>query len=125
MVGHPVSGYSVGEFMFSVCQQSDGRSMSEQHLEDFLILRKLDESITKEQLNAASEQSGEVLQELRDEGVGIRWVDSEVMTTDDGKATGTFCHYRAEDEQAVREHADRAGLPVTRIDRRGDPLEGE
>ena len=33
--------------------------------------------------------------------------------------------YRAESEDAVREHADRAGLPATRIDRRGQPLEGE
>ncbi|NIC00323.1 DUF4242 domain-containing protein [Halobacterium sp. R2-5] len=99
--------------------------MSEQDLEDFLILRELDEPITEEELDAAGEQSGEALQELRDEGVGIRWVDSEVMKTDDGKVAGTFCHYRAEDEQAVREHADRAGLPATRIDRRGDPLDGE
>jgi len=99
--------------------------MSEQDLEDFLILRELDEPITEEELDAAGEQSGEALQELRDEGVGIKWVDSEVMKTDDGKVVGTFCHYRAEDERAVREHADRAGLPATRIDRRGDPLDGE
>lgn len=99
--------------------------MSDQDLEDFLILRELDEPITEDELDAAGEQSGEALQALRDEGVGIRWVDSEVMKTDDGKVAGTFCHYEAEDERAVREHADRAGLPATRIDRRGDPLDGE
>jgi hypothetical protein len=48
-----------------------------------------------------------------------------VLTNDRGQVTGTFCHYQAEDEDAVREHADRAGLPATRIDRRGDPLDGE
>ena len=99
--------------------------MSSEELEDFLILRDLEEPITDEQLEAAGEQSGEALQELRDEGVGIEWVESEVMATDDGKVAGTFCHYRAEDEDAIYEHAERAGLPATRVDRRGTPLEGE
>jgi len=62
---------------------------------------------------------------IRDEGVGIRWVESEVLQNDDGDVTGTFCHYRAEDEGVIEEHAERAGLPATRIDRRGTPLEGE
>ncbi len=99
--------------------------MPEQDLTDFLILRSLEEPISTEELEAAGEQSGEALRELRDEGVGIRWVESEVMTNRDGQVTGTFCHYRAEDEAAIRDHAERAGLPATRIDRRGEPLEGE
>jgi hypothetical protein len=99
--------------------------MAQHDLEDFLILRELDEPISQQELDAAAEQSGETLQALREEGVGIRWVDSEVLTNDQGQVTGTFCHYQAEDEEAVREHADRAGLPATRIDRRGDPLDGE
>lgn len=99
--------------------------MTDSELEDFLILRSLEEPITEDQLEAAGEQSGEVLEELRSEGTGIQWVESEVLTNDDGDITGTFCHYQAEDESAVREHADRAGLPATRIDRRGEPLEGE
>lgn len=94
-------------------------------LDDFLILRELDEPIDREGLDGAAEQSGETLAELRDEGVGIEWVDSEVLTNEDGGITGTFCHYRAESEDAVEEHADRAGLPATRISRRGEPLEGE
>lgn len=99
--------------------------MSERELEDFLILRDLDEPISEEELEAAGEQSGHVLRELRDEGVGIRWVESEVLTNEDGQVTGTFCHYQAESERAVEEHAERAGLPVTRVDRRGQPLDGE
>ncbi|QKY15961.1 DUF4242 domain-containing protein [Halorubrum sp. CBA1229] len=99
--------------------------MSGQELEDFLILRELGEPISTEELEAAGEQSGEALKELREEGVGIRWVESEVLTNDAGQVTGTFCHYQAESEDAVREHADRAGLPATRIDRRGQPLDGE
>ena len=100
-------------------------TMSDQGWEDFLILRELDEPITEEELEAAGEQSGQTLEELRDEGVDIRWVESEVMTDESGRITGTFCHYKAETEDAVREHAERAGLPATRIDRRGEPLEGE
>jgi hypothetical protein len=92
---------------------------------DFLILRDLDEPITHDDLDAAAAQSGETLDELRGEGVDIRWVDSEVLTNDDDQVVGTFCHYQAESEDAVYEHADRAGLPATKVTRRGDPLEGE
>lgn len=99
--------------------------MTGDDMEDFLILRALEEPITEDELDAAAEQSGDVLQELRDEGVDIRWVESEVLRNEDEQITGTFCHYRAEDEAAVEEHAERAGLPATRIDRRGQPLEGE
>lgn len=94
-------------------------------LTDFLILRELDEPITSDGLDDAVEASGQALEALRREGVDIEWVDSEVLTDEEGMVTGTFCHYRAEDEGAVREHADRAGLPATRVDRRGDPLDGE
>lgn len=100
-------------------------AMSDQEMEDFLILRELDEPITEEELEAAGEQSGQTLQELRDEGVGIRWIESEVLTNENGAITGTFCHYQAETEDAIKEHAGRAGLPANRIDRRGQPLEGE
>lgn len=94
-------------------------------LQEFLILRELDAPISRSDLDAAADASGEALAELRDEGVGIRWVESEVLTNDDGEVTGTFCHYEAESEAAVYEHAERAGLPATRVDRRGDALEGE
>ncbi|SEO90643.1 Protein of unknown function [Halogranum amylolyticum] len=99
--------------------------MSSQQFHDFLILRELDDPITRDELADAADTSGDVLASLRQEGVDIEWVESEVMTDEDGRVTGTFCHYRAEDEAAIREHADRAGLPATRIDRRGDALDGE
>lgn len=92
---------------------------------DFLILRELPEPITSEELDAAAEASGETLSELREEGVNIRWIESEVMTDEDGGIVGTFCHYEAESEEAVREHADRAGLPATKVTRQGEPLSGE
>jgi hypothetical protein len=96
-----------------------------QALTDFLILRELDEPITEAELDDAVDASGEALSSLRDEGVDIEWVDSEVLTDDDGGVTGTFCHYRAEDEAAIHEHAERSGLPATRVSRRGEPLDGQ
>jgi hypothetical protein len=99
--------------------------MANDDLQDFLILRELDDTITREELDEAATQSGAALEELRGEDVGIHWVDSEVLTDDEGSVTGTFCHYQAEDESAVREHADRAGLPATKVTRRGEPLAGE
>lgn len=92
---------------------------------DYLILRELPEPITEDELDAAAEASGETLSELREEDVDIRWVDSEVLTDEDGGIVGTFCHYEAESEDAVREHAERAGLPATKVTRRGEPLSGE
>lgn len=94
-------------------------------MNDFMILRELPEPVSREELDAAAEASGEALEELREEGVDIRWVDSEVLTDDADGIVGTFCHYQAESEEAVREHADRAGLPATKVTRRGEPLAGE
>lgn len=94
-------------------------------MKDFMILRELPEPVSRDELDAAAEASGEALEELRAEGVGIHWVDSEVLTDGADGIVGTFCHYQAESEEAVREHADRAGLPATKVTRRGEPLAGE
>lgn len=93
-------------------------------LTDFLILRELDSPVTEAELDDPVDASAEA---LRDEGVGIEWVDSEVLANDEGGVTGTFCHYRAESERVIREHAERldAGLPATRVSRRDEPLAGE
>lgn len=93
--------------------------------DEYLILRELPEPITDDELAAAADASGEALEELREEGTEISWVESEVLADDDGGIVGTFCRYRAESEAAVHEHADRAGLPVTKVTRRGKPLSGE
>lgn len=99
--------------------------MSETTLVDFLILRNFDEPIPEDTFAAASEGAGEALQDLTNEGVGIRWVKSHIRTQAEGAVVGTFCHYQAENEEAIREHAARAGLPVTRIDLHGQTLENE
>lgn len=40
----------------------------------------------------------------------IRWIRSYV--TEDGGMLGTVCIYQAPDDEAIREHARRAGLPL-------------
>lgn len=99
--------------------------MSTSHLKDYLILRELDEPVTAEELNAVDVRSTEVRKELRDDGIEIWAINSEVMEDENGDVTGTHCHYQAENEETVREHAKRAGLPVTRLDRRGQPVAGD
>lgn len=99
--------------------------MSESTLEDYLILRDLDEPTAEDTFENVAKGAMAVLRDLQGEGIGIRWVKSHVRTQSDGAVVGTFCHYQAEDEAAIREHAERAGLPVTRIDRHGTTLENQ
>ena len=44
----------------------------------------------------------------------IRWIRSYVLDEGDG-AVGTVCIYQASSEEAIREHAARADLPVDEI----------
>ena len=44
----------------------------------------------------------------------IRWIRSYVLDEGDG-AVGTVCIYQASSEQAIRDHASRADLPVDEI----------
>ena len=46
---------------------------------------------------------------LRDLGTGVQWINSFI--TEDR----IYCVYLAENEQLLREHAKRAGLPATKI----------
>jgi len=40
----------------------------------------------------------------------VRWIRSYVVAEADGRL-GTFCIYEAASEGAIREHADRVGMP--------------
>lgn len=92
---------------------------------EFQIYRELGGPISGDELDDAAAESGRVLEEMREEGTEIRWNESEVLTNEEGDVIGTFCQYEAESEDAVEEHAERAGLPATTIALRGTPLEGE
>jgi hypothetical protein len=68
-------------------------------------------------------QSPEELQEAatRSRHVGdeemsddIRWIRSYVLEEDDG-SLGTVCIYEGSSPEAVRDHAERAGLPVDEV----------
>ena len=45
---------------------------------------------------------------------GVRWIRSYVVSEEDG-AVGTFCIYEADRPEAIRAHAEAAGLPVDEI----------
>jgi hypothetical protein len=77
-------------------------------MKDYLIERHIPgaETLTPEQRKAAAATSNAVLAEL---GPGIRWVDSMIVKD------GTFCHYQAENEDIIREHARLSGFPANRI----------
>lgn len=64
-------------------------------------------TLSREELEAAGRRSNQVLDGMP----GVVWIRSYVSDVE-GKI---YCEYDAPDEEAVREHARRAGLPVDRI----------
>lgn len=62
-------------------------------------------------LEEAAARSTEVGDDMPDD---IRWIRSYVLEETSG-ALGTVCIYEASSEEAIRKHADAAGLPVTEI----------
>lgn len=71
------------------------------------IIERTVGSLASGELEAASQRSLEVLDEMPD----IVWIRSYVSDAE-GKI---YCEYDAPSPEAVREHARRAGLPVDRI----------
>jgi Protein of unknown function (DUF4242) len=63
-------------------------------------------ALSADQLNKVRQTSNVA---LSDTGPGIQWVESYVT------ANRIYCHYLAENEQMVKEHAERAGLPCTKV----------
>ena len=74
----------------------------------YLIERELPGAgqLTTEQLQAISQKSCGVLQEMH----GVQWVESFV-TTDK-----IYCIYIAPDEESIFEHARRGGFPANRVE---------
>jgi hypothetical protein len=98
--------------------------MSDHALEDFLILREIDPPVTHAERERASERSIAAVETVRDDGKDIDWVQSQIMTNEEDMVTGTLCHFRAATEETLYEHADCAGLPVSRVFHRGEPVDG-
>jgi hypothetical protein len=65
-----------------------------------------------EELGEAATRSSKVGdEEMSDD---IRWIRSYVLE-EDGGSVGTVCIYQASSPEAIREHAQRADLPVDEI----------
>jgi hypothetical protein len=77
-------------------------------MKDYLIERHIPgaEMLTPEQRAQAAAKSNAVLTEL---GSGIKWINSMIVKD------GTFCHYQAENEDIIREHARISGFPANKI----------
>lgn len=62
-------------------------------------------------LQAAAARSTEIGDGMPND---IQWIRSYVLGEDSG-SLGTVCIYRASSEEAIRKHAEAAGLPVSEI----------
>ena len=71
------------------------------------IIERTVGSMSRDELRAASKRSNQVLAEM----TGIVWIKSYISESE-GKI---FCEYDAPNEEAIREHARRAGLPVDKV----------
>lgn len=91
--------------------------MSNQDLIDFGIWREMDEELDEEAKQAALEASQGAIAELREEGVEIEWVRTDVLENPEGDNDCAYCHYRAPSEEVIEEHSERAGFPVTELTR--------
>ena len=97
--------------------------MSEQEMIDFGIWREMDTDITEEEnKKAALEASQGAIEELREEGIDVEWVSTDVLETPESDSECAYCHYRAPSEEVIEEHSERAGLPVTKLTRMDDQL---
>jgi hypothetical protein len=96
--------------------------MSDQDLIDFGIWREMNADITDEAAKQeALEASLGAIEELRAEGIDVEWVSTDVLEDPDGEECA-YCHYRAPSEEVIKEHSERAGLPVTKLTRMDDQL---
>jgi hypothetical protein len=80
-------------------------------LKTYVILRR-DGWRTADDLKVAAERSAQVGDE--EMSSDIRWIRSYVLAEESGKL-GTVCIYQGSSPEKVREHAERAGLPVDEV----------
>ena len=80
-------------------------------MQRYVIERAIPEigSADREALKGAAGQSNGVLSAMQAEGKHIQWEHSYVA------GDKTFCIYLAENEQAIREHAEISGFPASVI----------
>lgn len=81
------------------------------------VIRRRNGWRTAQELEASASISARVGNEEMPELV--RWIRSYVVKEDNG-GLGTVCIYQAVSEEAIRDHANRAGMPATEV----YPLQG-
>lgn len=80
-------------------------------MDTYVILRRSGWRSPAELQEAAARSSRVGDEEMSDD---IRWIRSYVLE-EGGEAVGTVCVYQASSPEAIREHANRADLPVDEI----------
>lgn len=80
-------------------------------METYIIRRRSGWADASE-LEAAADRSRAVAE--RDFPEDIRWIRSYVVPEPDGRL-GTFCVYQASSIDAIRDHANRVGMPADDI----------
>ena len=81
-------------------------------MDTYVILRRSGWSSPEELQEAAARSSQVGDEEMSDD---IRWIRSYVLEEGGGGSVGTVCIYQASSEEAIREHASRADLPVDEV----------
>jgi len=75
---------------------------------ELYIIRRPTAWANLQELEAAGAKSARIgNDEMPDK---VRWIRSYVLHEPDGRI-GTFCIYQARDEDSIREHATRVGMP--------------
>ena len=80
-------------------------------MDTYVILRRSGWQSPAELEEAAARSAKVGDQEMSDD---IRWIRSYVLSEESGNL-GTVCIYEASSADKIREHADRADLPITEI----------
>src|SRR6478735_8521356 len=87
-------------------------------MDTYVILRRSGWQ-SPEELEVAAGRSSQVGdEEMSDD---IRWIRSYVLE-EDGGSVGTVCIYQASSPEKIREHAERADLPIDEIIRVADTV---
>lgn len=86
---------------------------------DLYVIRRPSAWADIEELQAAGAKSARIGdEEMPDQ---VRWIRSYVVHEPDGRI-GTVCIYQARDEDSIREHAQRVGMPGDMINKVADTV---
>jgi Protein of unknown function (DUF4242) len=76
------------------------------------VIRRPGAWSSADELQATAARSKDVAD--RDFAADVRWIRSYVIAEDDG-SLGTVCVYQGTSADAVRDHAQRAGMPADEV----------